>query len=65
MTEFNNLNPADNKRRAGMMRHRQRDSYRQIYIDGPDLSSRQHQTLKRRIRGWLKVNAAGIELPAS
>jgi hypothetical protein len=65
VTEFNNLNPADNKRRAGMMRHRQRDSYRQIYIDGPDLSSRQHQTLKRRIRGWLKVNAAGIELPAS
>lgn len=65
VTDLNTLNPADNKRRAGMMRHRQRNGYRQIYVDGPDLSSQQHQALKRRVRGWLKTNAAGTELPTS
>lgn len=65
ITNLNNLNPADNKHRAGVMKHRQRNRYRQIYVAGPDLSSQQHQALKRRVRGWLKTNAAGTELPGS
>jgi len=56
---------SDNKRRAGMMKHKQRKMYRQIPVSAPDLHSTNHHALKRRVRGWLKTNAAGTELPTS
>lgn len=62
ITDLNNQNPQLNKRRASMMKHRQRKDYRQIRIHEPNLANLQHQALKRRVRGWLKTKAAGTEL---
>ncbi|WP_419813282.1 DUF3530 family protein [Bacterioplanoides sp.] len=65
VTDYSQTQPEDAKRRAGMMRHRQRDDYRQLQISATDLSSDQHQQVKRRVRGWLRSNAAGSELPVN
>lgn len=56
---------SEHRRRAGMMKHRQRRAYRQIHINEPDALNSGYQTVKRRVRGWLKTHAAGTEIPSS
>ncbi|UTW47537.1 DUF3530 family protein [Bacterioplanoides sp. SCSIO 12839] len=60
---YNRASSDNSQRRAGMMRHQQRQNYRQLTISAADLMNEQHHQVKRRIRGWLKTNAAGSELP--
>lgn len=62
ITDLNTSTPYKNQQRAGLMRHKQRADYQQIKLSTPDLNNDQHHMLKRRVRGWLKTNAAGTEL---
>ncbi len=48
------------KSRAGMMKRLHNDSYQQITLNGVGAD---HPATLRRVRGWLKKNAAGTELP--
>jgi hypothetical protein len=52
-----------NLQRAGNMRHKQRRQYQQIEIPAFDLNYDDSNLIVRRVRGWLKTNAAGTELP--
>ncbi|UXD86692.1 alpha/beta hydrolase family protein [Thalassolituus hydrocarboniclasticus] len=52
-----------NQQRAGNMRHKQRRQYQQIEIPAFDLNYDDSNLIVRRVRGWLKTNAAGTELP--
>lgn len=51
------------QQRAGSMRHKQRLQYQQIEIPAFDLNYDDSNLIVRRVRGWLKTNAAGTELP--
>ncbi len=51
------------QQRAGSMRHQQRLQYQQIEIPAFDLNYDDSNLIVRRVRGWLKTNAAGTELP--
>ncbi|MCD8529798.1 MAG: alpha/beta hydrolase family protein [Saccharospirillaceae bacterium] len=51
-----------NHQRAGAMRHKQRQQYQQIAIPAFDLTYDDSNPIVRRVRGWLKTNAAGTEL---
>lgn len=51
-----------NQQRAGAMRHKQRQQYQQIAIPAFDLTYDDSNPIVRRVRGWLKTNAAGTEL---
>lgn len=46
--------------RSGMMKRLHNDSYQQITLSGVGA---EHPSTLRRVRGWLKKNAAGTELP--
>jgi hypothetical protein len=48
------------KQRMGAMKRRHRDRYQQIHLSSASADS---NTVLRRIRGWLRTNAAGTELP--
>jgi hypothetical protein len=48
------------KQRMGAMKRRHRDQYQQIHLSSASADS---NTVLRRIRGWLRTNAAGTELP--
>lgn len=48
------------KQRMGAMKRRHRDRYQQIRLSSASADS---STVLRRIRGWLRTNAAGTELP--
>ena len=48
--------------RAGRMRHQQRQAYQQIEVPAFALQYDDTNLLARRIRGWLKTHAAGMEL---
>ena len=50
----------ENKQRMGAMKRRHRDRYQQIRLSSASADS---STVLRRIRGWLRTNAAGTELP--
>ena len=62
---YNRASSDNSQRRAGMMRHQQRQDYRQLTLSAADLMNEQHQQVKRRVRGWLRSNAAGSELPVN
>ena len=51
-----------NQQRAGAMRHKQRQQYQQIAVPAFDLNYDDSNVIVRRVRGWLKTNAAGTEL---
>lgn len=61
ITDLNTATVYTNNQRAGLMRHKQRTQYRQIKLSTPNHNNT-HQQVKRRIRGWLRSNAAGTEL---
>lgn len=50
------------KNRMGLMKRLKNDRYQQIILAG---STRSDPATVRRVRGWLKKNAAGTELPGS
>lgn len=62
ITPFNRNNPFINQQRAGRMKHKQRKDYQQIELPGLSLREDYGNTVTRRVRGWLKTNAAGTEL---
>lgn len=62
ITSQNRLSAFHIKQRAGLMRHKKREHYQQVFLTTPDLKRQQHQMLKRTVRGWLKSNAAGVDL---
>lgn len=62
ITPFNRNHAFTNRQRAGLMKHRQRQDYQQIVVPSLALSDRDTGAVSRRIRGWLKTHAAGMEL---
>lgn len=53
---------SDIRRRAGSMRHKQRNQYQQIAVPAFALQYDDSNLLVRRVRGWLRSHAAGMEL---
>ena len=51
------------QQRAGHMRHLQREDYQQIRVPSFAEQYDDNNTILRRVRGWLRANAAGNELP--
>lgn len=64
LSEQNTADRWQSERRAGEMRHRQRKEYLQIEVPEFALQFDDYNGVIRRVRGWLKTNAAGTELPA-
>ncbi len=62
ITPFNRNHRFTNQQREGRMKHKQRKEYQQIEIPGLSLREDYGNTVTRRVRGWLKTNAAGTEL---
>ncbi|MEK9712519.1 MAG: DUF3530 family protein [Thalassolituus sp.] len=60
ITAANHSNNYTLNQRRGSMNRQHRDTYRQIHLAGSDPQSPE---AIRRIRGWLRSNAAGTELP--
>ena len=51
------------QQRAGHMRHLQREDYQQIRVPSFAEQYDDNNIILRRVRGWLRTNAAGNELP--
>ncbi len=62
ITDANQLSATQLRQRAGLMRHNKRAHYQQFFLSGPIALADEHNALTRRIRGWLKSNAAGTRL---
>lgn len=60
--------PADKRKaklRRGHMKNKKRKKYLQILLDNEYSHQEQESQVARRVRGWLKTNAGGTELPIS
>ena len=55
----------DAKRRKGKMRHFKQNSYQQFILPNMPRSPGSDTPITRRIRGWLKTNAAGTQVKLS
>jgi len=53
------------KLRRGHMKNKKRKKYLQIMLDNEYSYQEQDSQVTRRVRGWLKTNAGGTELPVS
>lgn len=53
------------KLRRGHMKNKKRKKYLQIMLDNEYSYQEQNSQVTRRVRGWLKTNAGGTELPVS
>src|SRR5690606_40328990 len=62
LTPYNRNSEFTNRERAGRMHSQQREAYQQIRIPALSLRADYANTVTRRVRGWLKTNAAGREL---
>ena len=62
LTPYNRNSEFINRERAGRMHSQQREAYQQIRIPALSLRADYANTVMRRVRGWLKTNAAGREL---
>lgn len=62
LTPYNRNSEFTNRERAGRMHSKQREAYQQIRIPALSLRADYANTVTRRVRGWLKTNAAGREL---
>ena len=50
------------QQRAGLMKRRDRNQYRQIRMSSQDDMDSVTNQINRRVRGWLKTNAAGTQI---
>lgn len=64
ITALNRQPPFHNQRRAGTMRHKQRDQYQQLVLPAYDHYHETSSLLNRRIQGWLRTHMKGSEMKA-
>lgn len=61
ITALNRQAPRDNQRRAGTMRHKQREQYQQLVLPAYDHYHHTSSLLNRRVQGWLRSQMKGSE----
>ncbi|WP_221799395.1 DUF3530 family protein [Oceanobacter mangrovi] len=62
LTEDNQLSAYQLHQRAGLMRHKNRLGYQQFQLKTPITDTDADAAMIRRIRGWLRANAAGTRV---
>ncbi len=62
LTDLRQVHEHEEARRAGAMRRRQRQQYQQIELPARATDEAATSVILRRVRGWLRTHAAGVEV---